>query len=226
MGLGPAGLRPLGLPLCKLGPALAVTFAPHAASLWTPSSPSCPCQLVRAPGPRPHRWVRGPLRSRRSVLPDPLWVWASRRDVRNLAWPCLTPPHCAPQNMLFESIQEGKYEFPEKDWAHISFAAKDLISKLLVRDAKQRLSAAQVLQHPWVQGVGAASRPGRSTAGRGLPRLSSLLRWAEGRPSAGPSLKTLPSCCVGLGARSQGSTGSPSTGGDQGAQVGSGAAGQ
>ncbi|EHH29434.1 MAP kinase-interacting serine/threonine-protein kinase 2 [Macaca mulatta] len=57
-----------------------------------------------------------------------------------------------PQNMLFESIQEGKYEFPDKDWAHISCAAKDLISKLLVRDAKQRLSAAQVLQHPWVQG--------------------------------------------------------------------------
>lgn len=57
--------------------------------------------------------------------------------------------------MLFESIQEGKYEFPEKDWAHISVAAKDLISKLLVRDAKQRLSAAQVLQHPWVQGVSA-----------------------------------------------------------------------
>ncbi|XP_059545678.1 MAP kinase-interacting serine/threonine-protein kinase 1 isoform X6 [Myotis daubentonii] len=56
------------------------------------------------------------------------------------------------QNKLFESIQEGKYEFPDKDWAHISSDAKDLISKLLVRDAKQRLSAAQVLQHPWVQG--------------------------------------------------------------------------
>ncbi|XP_037058734.1 MAP kinase-interacting serine/threonine-protein kinase 1 isoform X7 [Peromyscus leucopus] len=56
------------------------------------------------------------------------------------------------QNKLFESIQEGKYEFPDKDWAHISNEAKDLISKLLVRDAKQRLSAAQVLQHPWVQG--------------------------------------------------------------------------
>ncbi|NWV32588.1 MKNK2 kinase, partial [Grantiella picta] len=52
------------------------------------------------------------------------------------------------QNMLFESIQEGKYEFPDKDWAHISFGAKDLISKLLVRDAKKRLSAAQVLEHP------------------------------------------------------------------------------
>lgn len=57
------------------------------------------------------------------------------------------------QNILFESIQEGKYEFPEKDWAHISASAKDLISKLLVRDAKNRLSASQVLQHPWVQGV-------------------------------------------------------------------------
>lgn len=57
------------------------------------------------------------------------------------------------QNTLFESIQEGKYEFPEKEWAHISSSAKDLISKLLVRDAKKRLSAAQVLLHPWVQGV-------------------------------------------------------------------------
>ncbi|POI27704.1 hypothetical protein CIB84_008546 [Bambusicola thoracicus] len=47
------------------------------------------------------------------------------------------------QNKLFESIQEGKYEFPDKDWSHISSEAKDLISKLLVRDAKERLSAAQ-----------------------------------------------------------------------------------
>uniref|UniRef100_A0A8C1R4B6 non-specific serine/threonine protein kinase n=1 Tax=Cyprinus carpio TaxID=7962 RepID=A0A8C1R4B6_CYPCA len=61
-------------------------------------------------------------------------------------------PCQACQSMLFESIQEGKYEFPEKDWAHISPAAKDLITKLLVQDAKDRLSAAQVLQHPWVNG--------------------------------------------------------------------------
>ncbi|XP_016133911.1 MAP kinase-interacting serine/threonine-protein kinase 2-like [Sinocyclocheilus grahami] len=61
-------------------------------------------------------------------------------------------PCQACQCMLFESIQEGKYEFPEKDWAHISPAAKDLITKLLVQDAKDRLSAAQVLHHPWVKG--------------------------------------------------------------------------
>ncbi|XP_077390226.1 MAP kinase-interacting serine/threonine-protein kinase 2b isoform X1 [Festucalex cinctus] len=55
------------------------------------------------------------------------------------------------QNTLFESIQEAKYEFPDKEWAHIASSAKDLISRLLVRDAKNRLSASQVLQHPWVQ---------------------------------------------------------------------------
>uniref|UniRef100_A0AAY4DRY5 non-specific serine/threonine protein kinase n=1 Tax=Denticeps clupeoides TaxID=299321 RepID=A0AAY4DRY5_9TELE len=56
------------------------------------------------------------------------------------------------QNNLFERIQEGKYEFPDREWAHISAGAKDLISQLLVRDATLRLSATQVLQHPWVQG--------------------------------------------------------------------------
>ncbi|XP_069551123.1 MAP kinase-interacting serine/threonine-protein kinase 1 isoform X1 [Brachyistius frenatus] len=56
------------------------------------------------------------------------------------------------QSHLFESIQQGKYEFLDKDWAHITGGAKDLISKLLVRDSTLRLSAAQVLKHPWVQG--------------------------------------------------------------------------
>uniref|UniRef100_A0A8D0GYL3 non-specific serine/threonine protein kinase n=1 Tax=Sphenodon punctatus TaxID=8508 RepID=A0A8D0GYL3_SPHPU len=71
------------------------------------------------------------------------------------------------QNKLFESIQEGKYEFPDKDWARISSDAKDLISKLLVRDAKERLGAAQVLEHPWVQG---------QAPERGLPTQQILQR--------------------------------------------------
>lgn len=56
------------------------------------------------------------------------------------------------QNNLFERIQEGKYECRDGVWAQISDDAKDLISRLLVRDATLRLSAAQVLKHPWVQG--------------------------------------------------------------------------
>uniref|UniRef100_A0A674DQZ0 non-specific serine/threonine protein kinase n=1 Tax=Salmo trutta TaxID=8032 RepID=A0A674DQZ0_SALTR len=82
-------------------------------------------------------------------------------------WDMGEPCHTC-QNTLFESIQEGKYEFPEKDWAHISSSAKDLISKLLVRDAKNRLSAGQVLQHPWVQGVSLARSPSHSNSAKDL----------------------------------------------------------
>merc|ERR1711936_1110815 len=52
---------------------------------------------------------------------------------------------------LFKNIQDGKYEFPRKDWAKISPQAKDLISKLLVKTAKNRISAEDVLVHPWLQ---------------------------------------------------------------------------
>ncbi|KAF4522126.1 hypothetical protein B566_EDAN012588 [Ephemera danica] len=46
--------------------------------------------------------------------------------------------HC--QDLLFESIQEGRYDFPEREWGSISCEAKDLISKLLVKEASQRLN--------------------------------------------------------------------------------------
>lgn len=98
--------------------------------------------------------------------------------------------------MLFESIQEGKYEFPEKDWAHISFAAKDLISKLLVRDAKQRLSAAQVLQHPWVQGV---SEPCWGPPASGPPPMGKGGTWSRGMSIPGEASIDTPRGNVGLG---------------------------
>ncbi|XP_013790512.2 MAP kinase-interacting serine/threonine-protein kinase 1-like, partial [Limulus polyphemus] len=54
------------------------------------------------------------------------------------------------QDMLFSCIQDGCYDFPEKEWAYVSQEAKDLISHLLVKDANQRYTADMVLQHPWV----------------------------------------------------------------------------
>lgn len=54
------------------------------------------------------------------------------------------------QESLFNSIQEGIYGFPERDWSDISENAKDLIRHLLVRDPHLRYSANQVLLHPWV----------------------------------------------------------------------------
>ena len=54
------------------------------------------------------------------------------------------------QQRLFSAIKNGNLEFPEEDWSSISAEAKDLISKLLVREASQRLEATSVLRHPWI----------------------------------------------------------------------------
>ncbi|GFY01455.1 hypothetical protein TNCV_850631 [Trichonephila clavipes] len=58
------------------------------------------------------------------------------------------------QSMLFECIQRGVYEYPEREWAFISEEAKSLIGHLLVKNASQRYSAETVLNHPWVANGG------------------------------------------------------------------------
>merc|ERR1712141_237060 len=54
------------------------------------------------------------------------------------------------QAQLFQSIKSGHVTFPDKPWSGISEEAKDLIEKLLVRDASQRLDASSILNHPWI----------------------------------------------------------------------------
>ena len=51
---------------------------------------------------------------------------------------------------MFQSIKSGNLIFPEKHWSRVSSDAKDLITKLLVRDASQRLDANSILNHPWI----------------------------------------------------------------------------
>ncbi|XP_053682220.1 probable serine/threonine-protein kinase pXi [Sabethes cyaneus] len=55
------------------------------------------------------------------------------------------------QELLFESIQEGRFSFPENEWVDVSEEAKDLIRGLLVKEAPKRLSAGAVLNHPWIK---------------------------------------------------------------------------
>ncbi|KAK3756116.1 hypothetical protein RRG08_033001 [Elysia crispata] len=61
------------------------------------------------------------------------------------------------QELLFNSIQDGMYEFPEDEWRCVSDNAKDLIRHLLVRNPRKRYSAADVLEHPWVTSPPAAT---------------------------------------------------------------------
>jgi calcium/calmodulin-dependent protein kinase I len=66
---------------------------------------------------------------------------------------CGYPPFYAKNRTdLFKSIRKARYHFDSPYWDAISDSAKDLISKLLVVDPKQRYSAEQTLQHPWIQG--------------------------------------------------------------------------
>ena len=60
-------------------------------------------------------------------------------------------PCNACQELLFHSIQDGGFDFPDTEWREISLDAKDLISKLLVKDPRKRLSAEQALEHPWIK---------------------------------------------------------------------------
>ena len=53
------------------------------------------------------------------------------------------------QMNLFNNIQQGFYEFHPAEWGSVSMEAKDLINKLLVKDAKKRLGAKEVLAHAW-----------------------------------------------------------------------------
>ncbi|EFH61975.1 predicted protein, partial [Arabidopsis lyrata subsp. lyrata] len=57
---------------------------------------------------------------------------------------------------IFEQVLHGDLDFSSDPWPSISESAKDLVRKMLVRDPTRRLTAHQVLCHPWVQIDGVA----------------------------------------------------------------------
>lgn len=52
---------------------------------------------------------------------------------------------------LYRKIKRVDYNMPSLWWAKISIDAKDLVRKLLEVDVQKRLTAQQVLRHPWCQ---------------------------------------------------------------------------
>ena len=60
------------------------------------------------------------------------------------------PPFNGPSDgVIYSKIRQLKFTFPEKKWNMISTEAKDLLSRMLVPEA-ERLSASQVMNHPWL----------------------------------------------------------------------------
>ncbi|KAJ0232204.1 Calcium-dependent protein kinase 9 [Hirschfeldia incana] len=58
---------------------------------------------------------------------------------------------------IFDAILEGHIDFESQPWPSISNSAKDLVRRMLTADPKRRISAADVLQHPWLREGGEAS---------------------------------------------------------------------
>lgn len=52
-------------------------------------------------------------------------------------------------NLMITQIQTAQYSFDGALWSKISQEAKDMISKLIVVDPNQRLTASACLRHPW-----------------------------------------------------------------------------
>jgi len=50
----------------------------------------------------------------------------------------------------FEAVLRGNLRFPSRIFRSVSPEAKDLLRKMLCKDVSRRLSAEQVLRHPWV----------------------------------------------------------------------------
>lgn len=58
---------------------------------------------------------------------------------------------------IFDAILRGHLDFSSEPWPSISSSAKDLVKKMLRADPIERLSAVEVLNHPWMREDGDAS---------------------------------------------------------------------
>ncbi|KAM0903623.1 hypothetical protein ACQ4PT_018537 [Festuca glaucescens] len=67
------------------------------------------------------------------------------------------PPFWAEnENAIFTAILRGEVDFVSDPWPNISDGAKDLVRKMLHINPKERLTAIQVLNHPWIKEDGDA----------------------------------------------------------------------
>jgi len=61
-----------------------------------------------------------------------------------------TPFYAETHHELFKKITNLEYEFLSPEWDDISDSGKDFISKLLVKDPTDRMTAEQCSKHPWL----------------------------------------------------------------------------
>lgn len=63
---------------------------------------------------------------------------------------CGKPPFWGPPKEQLRKMKAGEYPMEEGVWTEVSFEAKDFIRRLLKWDARERLTAGDALEHPWL----------------------------------------------------------------------------
>nr|AFK09219.1 calcium-dependent protein kinase [Dunaliella salina] len=69
-------------------------------------------------------------------------------------WP---PFHGDTTQKIFKNIMSKPLDLKSPPWPKITDAAKDCVRKMLARDPRKRLTAEEVLKHPWMQEHGVAT---------------------------------------------------------------------
>ncbi|XP_078435608.1 calcium-dependent protein kinase 10-like [Wolffia australiana] len=89
---------------------------------------------------------------------------------------CGVPPFWAETEQgIFEQVLRGSPDFESDPWPSISDEAKDLVRRMLERNVGKRLTAHEVLCHPWVQEDGVApNKPLDSAVLSRLKRFSAM----------------------------------------------------
>ncbi|XVF52813.1 hypothetical protein PTKIN_Ptkin05aG0048800 [Pterospermum kingtungense] len=58
------------------------------------------------------------------------------------------------KSKIFDAVRAAELRYPPDPWDHMSVSARDLITGMLTVNPSKRLTAAQVLAHPWVEDCG------------------------------------------------------------------------
>ncbi|XP_022975823.1 calcium-dependent protein kinase 29 [Cucurbita maxima] len=71
---------------------------------------------------------------------------------------CGEPPFWGQtEDEIVKAVLKGNLKMEDPPWPSISSSSKDLVSKMLTRDPRKRITAAEALEHPWLKIEGEAS---------------------------------------------------------------------
>jgi serine/threonine protein kinase len=92
-----------------------------------------------------------------------------------------TPHHTKTDKQLIAANKLAEYEFHEPEWTRISSEAKDLVSKMLVRDPKKRITPQLALEHPWLRPFSAAAAAATANANATANAAAVVMQQQQGQ---------------------------------------------